>query len=96
MTPRIDKAGQALFDEDGNIAERRYEREKALLAAHFPKALLSNYMPKEGGRVFEQVNKEVVGSYSERRPIRQPWEMTISRRESSKSSGNGTDSGSYS
>jgi len=61
MPPRIDKAGQALVDEDGNIAEGRYEREKALLAAYFPKAPLSNYMPKEGGRAFERANEEVVG-----------------------------------
>jgi len=61
MTPRIGKAGQALVDEDGNIAKWRYEREKALLAAHFPKAPLSNYTPKEGGRAFERVNEEVVG-----------------------------------
>ena len=61
MTPRIDKAGQALVDQNGNLAEGLYEREQALLAAHLPKAPLSNYTPKEGGRAFERVNKEVVG-----------------------------------
>jgi len=60
-TPRIDKAGQALVDEDGNIAEGHYEREKALLSAHFPKAPPGDYTPKGGGRAFERVNTEVVG-----------------------------------
>jgi hypothetical protein len=60
-TPKIDKAGQALVDEEGNIAEGHYDREKALLAAHFPKAPPSDYMPREGGRAFERVNTELVG-----------------------------------
>jgi hypothetical protein len=47
-SPRIDKAGQVLVDEDGNAAEGHADREKVLLAAHFPKAPPGNYAPKEG------------------------------------------------
>jgi hypothetical protein len=50
-----------LVDEEGNIAEGHYDREKALLAAHFPKAPPSDYMPREGGKAFERVNTELVG-----------------------------------
>jgi hypothetical protein len=65
-TPRIDKTGQALVDEDGNTAEGHYEREQALLAAHFPKAPPSDYTPKEGGRAVKRVNAEMVGELLER------------------------------
>jgi hypothetical protein len=42
-TPRIDKAGQVLVDENGNAVEGHFDREKALLAAHFPKAPPGDY-----------------------------------------------------
>jgi len=50
-----------LVDEEGNIAEGNYDREIALLAAHFPKAPPSDYTPKGGGSAFERVNTELVG-----------------------------------
>ena len=65
-TPRIDKAGQALEDKEGTIVEGHNEREKALLAAHFPKTPLDEYMPKEGGRAFERINVEMVGGATEK------------------------------
>jgi len=34
--PRIDKMGQALTREDGTVAEGHWEREQAILQAHFP------------------------------------------------------------
>ena len=61
VAPRIDKSGQILVDEEGNITEGHYERENALLDAHFPKALPGEYAPREGGRAFEQINTELVG-----------------------------------
>jgi hypothetical protein len=54
-SPRIDKAEQVLVDEDGNSVEGHYNRERVLLAAHFPKAPSSDYAPKEGGKAIEQV-----------------------------------------
>jgi hypothetical protein len=60
-TPRIDKSGQVLVSEDGNVAEGHYQREQALLAAHFRKAPPGDYTPNGGGRAFERVSAEMVG-----------------------------------
>jgi hypothetical protein len=60
-TPRIDKSGQVLVSEDGNLAEGHYEREQALLAIHFLKVPPDDYTPREGGRAFERVNIVMVG-----------------------------------
>lgn len=57
-SPRIDKVGQSLVDEDGDVAEGHHDREQPLLAAHFPKAPPNNYEPIEGGTAYERVNPE--------------------------------------
>ena len=60
--PRIDKAGQALTLEDGTVAEGPRDREQVILAAHFPPAPGDKYSPAEGGRAFERVDTNLVGS----------------------------------
>jgi hypothetical protein len=62
ISPRIDKAGQMLVGEDGTIADGRREREQVILQAHFPKAPEGVYRPAEGGRAFEKVDAQLVGS----------------------------------
>ena len=60
--PRLDRTGQVLVDEDGNVAESQDEREVAILKAHFPKGLPGTYKPATGGQAFEQVNAHLIGS----------------------------------
>jgi len=61
-TPRIDKVGHALAAEDGSIAEGRHDREQAILQAHFPQGPPGTFSPVGGGRAFEQVDAQLVGS----------------------------------
>jgi len=61
-TPRIDKTGQALVREDGSTAEGHHEREQAILQAHFPPGPLGVFEPAQGGKAFERVNAQLVGS----------------------------------
>ena len=60
--PRLDRTGQALVDEDGNIAKSQDERETAILKAHFPKGPPGTYEPAAGGRAFERVDAHLIGS----------------------------------
>ena len=60
--PRIDKAGQALVREDGSVAEGHFDREPAILEAHFPPAPPDVYESSPGGRAFEQVDAQLAGS----------------------------------
>ena len=62
-TPRIDKTGQALVREDGSIAEGHWEREQAILQAHFPQGPPGSYMPAEDeGQAFRRIDAQLVGS----------------------------------
>jgi len=60
--PRLDRTGQALVDEDGNVAESQDEREVVILKAHFPKGLPGTYKPVVGGQAFEQVDAHLISS----------------------------------
>jgi len=60
--PRIDTTGQALVREDGSIAEGHWEREQAILQAHFPQGPPGTFNPAEGGKAFERVEASLVGS----------------------------------
>jgi len=60
--PRIDKNGQTLVREDGSIAEGYQEWEQAILQAHFPQGPLENFNPAQGGKAFERVDTQLVGS----------------------------------
>ena len=60
-TPRIDKTGQALARKGRSIAEGHWEREQAILHAHFPTGPPGRYEPASGGRAFERVNAQLVG-----------------------------------
>jgi len=61
-SPRIDKTGQTLIREDGTIAEGHWEREQAILRAHFPQATPGQYLPADGGKACEKVDAKLVGS----------------------------------
>ena len=61
-TPRIDKTGQGLVREDGSVAEGQQERGQVILQAHFPPGPPWSYEPAQGGRAFEAVNSQLVGS----------------------------------
>jgi len=61
-TPRIDKTGQALVREDGSIAEGHHEREQAILQSHFPPGPPGVFEPVQGGKAFERVDAQLVGS----------------------------------
>jgi len=61
-TPRIDKTGQGLVREDGSIAEGHWECEQAILQVYFPKGPPGQFAPAEGGRAFERVDGQLVGS----------------------------------
>ena len=61
-TPRIDKTGQALVREDSSTTEGHHEREQAILQAHFPPGPLGVFEPAQGGKAFERVNAQLVGS----------------------------------
>jgi len=60
--PRIEKTDQALVREDGSIAEGHHEWEKAILQAYFPPELPGNFKPAQGGKDFERVDAQLVGS----------------------------------
>jgi len=60
--PRIDKTGQTLVQDDGSIAEGHQEREQAILQTHFPQGPLENFNPAQGGKAFERVDTQLVGS----------------------------------
>jgi len=63
MTPRIDKTGQTLVREDGSIAEGHWEREQAILQAHFPQGPPGSYTPAEDeGQAFRRIDAQLVGS----------------------------------
>ena len=59
---RLDRTGQALVDEEGNIAESQDEREAVILKGHFPKGPPGKYEPSAGGRTFERVDVHLVVS----------------------------------
>ena len=59
---KLDRTGQALVDEEGNVAESQDESQVALLKAHFPKRPPGTYEPAAGGRVFHRVDAHLVGS----------------------------------
>ena len=61
-SPRIDKTGQSLIWEDETIAEGHWEREQAILQAHFPLAPPGKYFPADGSKAFEKVDARLVGS----------------------------------
>jgi len=61
-TPRIDKTGQALVREDGSIAEGHHEREQAILQSHFPPGPPGVFEPAQGGKAFERIDAQLVGS----------------------------------
>ena len=62
-TPRIDKTGQALVRQDGSIAEGHWEREQAILQAHFPQGPPGSYTPAEDeGQAFRRIDAQLVGS----------------------------------
>jgi len=48
--------------EDGSVVEGRFDREQAILEAHFPAAPLVGYEPRPGGRAFEKVDTHLVGT----------------------------------
>ena len=60
--PRIEKTSQVLVREDGSIAEGYHEWEQAILQAHFPQGPPGNFKPAQGGKVFERVDAQLVGS----------------------------------
>jgi len=59
---RLDQTGQALVDEEGNIAKSQDEREAAVLKGHFPKGPPGRYKPSAGGQALEQVIAHFVSS----------------------------------
>jgi len=62
-TPRIDKTGQVLVREDSTtVAEGHWEREQAILQAHFPQGPPGSFDPAAGGQAFERVDSQLVGS----------------------------------
>jgi len=61
-TPQIDKTGQALVREDGSIAEGHHEREQAILQSHFLPGPPGVFEPAQGGKAFERVDAQLVGS----------------------------------
>jgi len=62
-TPRIDKTGQALVRQDGSIAEGHWEREQAILQAHFPQGPTGSYTPaEERGQSFRGIDGQLVRS----------------------------------
>ena len=60
--PRIDKTGQAHVREDSSTVEGHHEWEQAILQAHFPSGPLGVFEPAQGGKAFERVNAQLVGS----------------------------------
>jgi len=51
-----------LVREDGSITEGHHEWEQAILQAHFPPGLLGVFELAQGGKAFERVNAQLVGS----------------------------------
>jgi len=60
--PRLDRTGQALVDEDGNVAPSQDEREAAIFKGHFPKGPPGTYEPAASGQAFERVDAHLIGS----------------------------------